>query len=292
MSKFWPLLLLFMLATAPIVPAFSQTIVDADAEDWDDWGDGEDSDDGEEWEDWGDDDTSTGSRQFRSDDELDRLEEYDEFGRGEVVDTGLNERVRGFDISGIMLGQDLEKVREIMKDKRAYRLTDTKHNIPEYFTFNYDAQCRDRNLVLPDAIKNCIEGLAKSDKMRYVSELVYKNAATNEIITVHFTSPATFNKVWKIVYENDVNRRMGTSKNFQYQRDERRRAFWYNLTIKYGKPNVDDNRWVLDPKDEFPTQLVAEWGRMELSNQKQFLHDIDEGIKDARRKFKVPEFTF
>jgi hypothetical protein len=276
-------MLMLLLPLAP-VPAIAQEVEDADA----DYDEEEEEVEEDEAEDEAEDEEED---DFVSDDELDNIEEYDEFERDSEVDGTLNERVKGFDIAGITLGQDYDKVKDIMKERK-YKMTKINYAIPEYFQFNYDAVCRDHNIYLPDAIKGCIDGLARKDKMRYISDVAYKNGATDEKVTVHFTSPVTFNKVWKIAYENDVNKKLGPAKNFQYQRDERRRAFWYNLRLKYGEPNVKPNHWVLDPKEEFKTELVAEFGKLTLYNQKQYLHDIEEAIKDARRKFKAKDFTF
>jgi hypothetical protein len=261
--------LLLLLLLFAFVPVRAQEVVDADEDELEE----EDEDDG-----------------FPTDDEME-VEDYSEYDEDEGTPEGVNERVKSFDVGGVTLDMDYDKVREAAKDKK-FVLYRTDYNIPEYMAFNYDAVCRERNVYLPEAVKGCIEGLAKKDKMHYVSQLFFKKNDTSETMEVFFTSPVTGHIVWKVEYNNEVNKRVGTSKNFQYQRDERRRAFWYNLVMKYGEPNVPPNRWVLDTADEFSPELAAEFGKITLQSQRQRLFDVSEATKEARRRFKYKDFSF
>jgi len=226
---------------------------------------------------------------FMSDQELDELEDYQEF--PDEIREGVNERVKMFDIAGIMLNMEMDSVREAMRE-RMYTLKNTEFSIPEFFQFNYDALCRARNIFLPEAVRNCIEAFGKSEKVRYMAHLTYERPDTKETIDVFFTSPLTKNRVWKIDYKNDVDDKPGPGINFQYQREERRRAFWFSVTQKYGAPNVGNNRWVLDTSEEFSQNLRAFFGRLILENQQQNLADVFETQREARRTFKTKDFTF
>ena len=223
--------------------------------------------------------------------EEEEYEDYVEEGQEEVITSNLNERVKAFDISGVMLGMDYKKVREVLKERK-YKLVDIEYKIPEYFSFNYDSICRSYENFIPENLKACIKGLAKKDKMEYIYKVSFKKHDTNEDINVYFTSPITDNKVFKVEYTNDVNKKYGDAKNFQYQRDERRRAFWYFVLSKYGEPNVEPNQWLLDVEEELPTGLTAEYGKLTLENKKQQAFDILEANKEARRQFKYTDYTF
>lgn len=225
------------------------------------------------------------------DGEEEEYEDYVEEGTEEVITSNLNERVKAFDISGVMLGMDYKKVREVLKERK-YKLTDIEYKIPRYFIYNYDSICRNYDIFIPENLNACIKGLAKKDKMEYIYRVSFKKHDTNEDINVFFTSPVTDNKVYKIEYTNDVNKKYGDSENFQYQREERRRAFWYFVLSKYGKPNLEPNQWLLDIEEEYPTGLTAEYGKLTLENKKQNAFDIMESDKEARRQFKYTDYTF
>jgi hypothetical protein len=259
-------------------PVRAQIFTDADAE--------EAVADGEEYFDEGGDDYD-----FISDEDLDRYETYAEPGREEDAQAEQFERVKTFDVAGIMLGYDYPKVREVLKERR-YRLSDIEYKVPEYFAFNYDSICREKRVFVPAVLKSCVDGMARKDKMRYVARVKYSRADTDETVGVYFTSPLTGGKVWKVVYENDVNRKLGDAKNFQYQRDERRRSFWYSVDLKYGKPNVDPNQWLLDPGAEMPVGLTAEFGRLMLQNPQQNAFDINETHREAQLQFRYKDFSF
>ena len=225
------------------------------------------------------------------DGEEEEYEDYVEEGSTETITSELNDRVKYFDVAGIQLGQDYDQVKEALKERK-YKLVNVEYNIPKYFKYNYDAQCRKRNILIPENLKACIKGLAKKDKMEYLSQANFKKYDTNETISIYFTSPITENKVWKVEYKNNLNIKYGDSENFQYQREERRRAFWYFVLAKYGEPNAEPNKWILDTKDNYSTNLEAGFGTLTLVNPKQNAFDILESAKQARREFKYTDYTF
>lgn len=225
------------------------------------------------------------------DGEEEEYEDYVEEGTTEVITSELNDRVKYFDVAGVMIGQDYSQVKDVLKEHK-YKLVNVEYDIPKYFRYNYDALCRKRNIFIPENLKACIKGFAKKDKMEYISKVNYKKHDTKEEITVYFTSPITEHKVWKVDYKNDLNIKYGDSENFQYQREERRRAFWYFVLSKYGEPNEEPNKWVLDTSDAYSTNLEAGFGTLTLSNPKQNAFDILEAAKQARREFKYTDYTF
>ncbi len=223
--------------------------------------------------------------------EEEEYEDYVEEGTTENITSDLNDRVKYFDIAGVMIGQDYEKVKEVLKERK-YKLVNMEYNIPKYFKYNYDSICRKRNILIPESLNACIKGLARKNKMEYMSKVSYKKHDTDETIDIYFTSPITENKVWKIEYKNNLNIKYGDSENFQYQREERRRAFWYFVLSKYGEPNVEPNKWSLDVNDNYGVNLVAGFGTLTLENPKQNAFDILETTKQARREFKYTDYTF
>ena len=260
--RIFPLLFCFIFAFSPI--AYSQMDV-------------EDEEESEEF--------------IGEDGEEEEYEDYVEEGTTEIISSELNDRVKYFDIAGVHLGQNYQDVKEPLKDRK-YKLVNIEYDIPKYFKYNYDALCRKRNIFIPENLKECIKGFARKNKMEYISKVNYKKNDTNEELTIYFTSPITENKIWKIEYKNDLNKKYGDSENFQYQLEERRRAFWYFVLNKYGEPNVEPNKWVLDTKDNYSTTLDAGFGTLSLSNPKQYAFDILESSKQARREFKYTDYSF
>ena len=277
LRRLFAVLLVFALA----LPARAQVFTDAEADE--DFADEGVLDEGDVFDGEGDD--------FVPDDDLDQYETYAEPGQEEAEAASKNDRVRGFDIAGVMLGFDIQRTKEVLRERR-YRTGDVEYRIPKFFSYNYDSICREKSLLVPATLKACIEGLARKDKMRYVSRVKFSRADTDEGVEVFFTSPVTGGKAWKVVYTNDVNRKLGDAENFQYQRDERRRAFWYSLKIKYGEPNVEPNQWLLDPDAEHPIGMTAEFGRLVLENPQQNAFDILESQREAMRQFKYKEYSF
>ncbi len=228
---------------------------------------------------------------INSDGDLEEYEDYVDESELEVINENINERVKYFDIAGAKLGQTFKETKDILKESK-YKFIDLEYNIPEYFRFNYDSVCRSKDILVPVNIEACIKGQAKADKMEYISKATFKKHDTNEDIEVFFTSPITENKSWKITYKNDLNKKLGDGKNFQYQREERRRAFWYFVLSKYGEPNIEPNLWVLDAEDENSEGLEASFGALILSNPRQNAFDILESTKEARRDFEYQKYTF
>ena len=220
-------------------------------------------------------------------------EDYDDPSKKVVVNPNIAKQVKFFDIAGIKLGQSVKEVKEVFeKSKNKYRLADIENKIPEYFTYNYDLECRNRNILTSDSLKHCIKGLAKKDNMEYTSKMVYTKPDTKEQIHIFFTSPVTKNTVWKVEYKNNANKKLGDSINFQYQRDEERRAFWYSVLKKYGEPIVAPNKWVYNKGDKYSISLVADYNSLILQNPKQNAFDVLEATKKARRDFKYTKYTF
>ena len=136
--------------------------------------------------------------------------------------------VSSFDIAGILLGMGFDDVYTQFKDKGLY--TTRKKNSIIYtihpdWKYNLDYECRMQGTVIPEQLNNCINSLARSRGLLYASELHLVRENTGETIVVYFTSNATDNRVWHIVYNNDVNELDGDSEKFENQREKKILAF-------------------------------------------------------------------
>ena len=52
------------------------------------------------------------------DGEEEEYEDYVEEGTTEIINSDLNDRVKYFDIAGVMIGQDYPKVKEVLKEHK------------------------------------------------------------------------------------------------------------------------------------------------------------------------------
>ncbi|MCT4552498.1 MAG: hypothetical protein N4A44_02430 [Alphaproteobacteria bacterium] len=204
----------------------------------------------------------------------------------------IDERVKSFDISNIKLGMKIKDVRKAIK-KLKFKEVKSKTNVPEFFKYNYDLECRNRNILKPDNLEMCINSFARRDNIEYVQLLQFKKADSDEAVDIYFTSNLTGNVVYKIQYKNDLNKILGDGKNFKYQREENRRAFWYKVVKKYGEPNVEgDLIWRYDVSNEKSVTLKASFEGLILESTGMNEQDTLEGIQKAREMFKPNQFTF
>ena len=127
--------------------------------------------------------------------------------------------VKHFDIAGAMLGMSYDEIYNLFFDNSGL-YAPRKHNsvvytINEEWKYNLDYECRQNNVFIPEKLEKCIYSLAKNRGLLYVSEIHLERTFTGETIDVYFTSNATDNLVWKIVYSNDVDQVEGANKKFE-----------------------------------------------------------------------------
>jgi hypothetical protein len=79
------------------------------------------------------------------------------------------------------------------------------YTINPNWKYNLDYECRQGGTVIPAELEKCINSLAKNRGLLYASEMHLVRENTGETIVVYFTSNATSNLVWRVVYNNDVN---------------------------------------------------------------------------------------
>lgn len=148
--------------------------------------------------------------------------------------------VSSFDISDFSLGLPAKEIFQKAKQK-GYRVTITQESVPLYYATDYDYACRRKGLVIPDQIKQCVKDLACHQKTRYISEATLTRK--NEVIRLYFTSNATDNLLYKILYMNKGDNSLNFTRVNKAKKVLRQKEFWDAVFSKYGYPD-DGERYI------------------------------------------------
>jgi hypothetical protein len=203
--------------------------------------------------------------------------------------------VDDMDISGAMLGMPFEDIQTLFfKTKTLY--TPRKNNsiiytIANDWRYNLDYECRQQGVIMPNKLEKCILSLARSRGLLYPSELHLTRPSTGETIDIYFTSNATDNVVWKIVYKNDVNEVEGADPKFENQREKKILAFWENVLEKYAAPNSDGDKWI-SSDNSFDPMMTAYFGRLELTDLGLAGRDAALNVKQSKENFRPKPYSF
>ena len=228
----------------------------------------------------------------QEEDEDEYIEESDvDDTKVENVPEGIFEDVKNFDVAGFRIGMN-SKISIKLAKQMKYIIDTIINDTPEYVKYNFDIICRRQKIFQIDALNACIDGYAKKKKLNYVKEIKLIKPTTGEKINLFFTSPLTQNLIYRIEYKIDLMSLNGDQKKFLYEREENRRAFWYGIIEKYGKPNIQPNKWVYDAKKTTSTVMTVNFEGILLENKGIYEIDVIEGIKKARVMFKPIEFSF
>ena len=157
--------------------------------------------------------------------------------------------------------------------------------------YNLDYECRQQNVFVPSELESCIRSLARHRGLMYASELHLVRANTGETITVYFTSNATDNLVWRVVYKNDVDELEGMAEKFENQRQKKILAFWQNVLDKYGAPNSGTDKWITT-SNAYDPMMTAYYGALDLVDQGRNATDQAKNVNDARENFKAKPYAF
>ena len=158
--------------------------------------------------------------------------------------------VREFDLSGFSLGMSAEEVLQMAKQK-GFAPVKYKKSLPLFQTTYYEALCREQGIHMPDRVRACIREYGQKNQQDYIEVLTLAKKATREFLHFKFTSPATDNGAWEIIYQNKGD----NSLNFTYKnlskKLNRKEAFFNAVFAKYGYP--DDNKQLLwgTPQDAY-----------------------------------------
>ena len=203
--------------------------------------------------------------------------------------------VSQFDIAGIMLGMSYDEVNNLFFNGSGLcaprRNNSVIYTINKDWKYNLDYECRQNRIFTPEKLEKCIYSLARNRGLLYVSEIHLERQFTGETIDVYFTSNATDNVVWKIVYNNDVNTIEGANEKFANQREKKILSFWQGVLDKYGTPNSDEDKWI-SSENAFDPMMKAYYGQLVLSDNGLNANDSANNIQAARNNFQAKPYAF
>lgn len=203
--------------------------------------------------------------------------------------------VKQFDIAGVMLGMNYEEINNLFfNDSNLYapRQKDSViYTINKEWKYNLDYECRQNNIFVPEQLEKCINSLAQKRGLLYVSEIHLNRDFTGETIDIYFTSNATDNVVWKVVYKNDVNEMDGENEKFANQREKKILAFWQGVIDKYGIPNSGEDKWI-SSENAYDPMMQAFYGQLILTDNGLNATDSAENIQKARENFQAKPYAF
>jgi len=210
-------------------------------------------------------------------------------------DDAVGANVGSFDIAGIMLGMEFDDVYTLFFKERGLYSPRQKNSIiytinPDW-KYNLDYECRQQNIFAPAELEQCINSLARNRGLLYASQLHLVRENTGETITVYFTSNATDNVVWRVVYNNDVDALEGAAEKFENQRQKKILAFWQSVLDKYGAPNSGSDKWI-SSGNSYDPMMTAYYGSLDLVDAGRNASDQAKNISDSRENFKSKPYAF
>ena len=203
--------------------------------------------------------------------------------------------VSGFDIAGVMLGMNFEDVQTLFVDNGGLYSMRPKnsivYSIHKDWKYNLDYECRQNGIYIPSELEQCVRTLAKNRGLLYASEMHLVRENTGETLDVYFTSNATDNLVWRVVYNNDVNEVEGDAEKFTKQRENKILAFWQSVLDKYGSPNSGTDKWI-SSTNSYDPMLIAYYGALDLVDNGRNATDHAKNIQQARENFRAKPYAF
>lgn len=202
--------------------------------------------------------------------------------------------VSGFDIAGIMLGMNFDEAQLVARENGLYtnRPKDSVvYSMHPDWKYNLDYECRRSGVYVPAKLNACINSLARNRGVLYAAELHLVRNVTGETIDVYFTSNATDNVVWKIVYKNDVDEIEGDAEKFANQRDKKIWSWWQNVLDKYGNPNSGTDKWV-SSDNAYDPMMTAYYGELELVDCGRMTEDNAANMQSATDNFAAKSYAF
>lgn len=200
-----------------------------------------------------------------------------------------------FDIADIMLGMSFDDVYSLFfRGNGLYAPREQNsiiYTIHPDWKHNLDYECRRQGVVIPSELEKCINSLARNRGLLYASEVHLVRENTGETIVVYFTSNATDNLVYRVVYNNDANEIEGDAEKFEKQRENRILAFWQNVLDKYGEPNSGADRWI-SSTNSYEPMLTAYYGALDLVDNGLKASDLVKNIQTARENFRAKPYAF
>lgn len=203
--------------------------------------------------------------------------------------------VNNFDIAGIMLGMSYDDVETLFfKTKGLYsprRENSIIYSIQKDWKYNLDYECRQQGIYAPAELDQCINTLARDRGLLYAAELHLVRENTGETIVVYFTSNASDNVVWRVLYNNDVNEIEGDHEKFADQREKKILAFWQGVLDKYGAPNSGTDKWI-STNNAYDPMMTAYYGSLDLVDNGLNASDMAKNVQQARENFQAKPYAF
>ena len=178
----------------------------------------------------------------------------------------------------------------ILEEKEKYK-NGIIYTINTDWKNNLDYECRQNGTVVPAELERCINSLARNRGLLYVSQVHLVRENTGETVTVYFTSNATDNRVWRVVYNNDVNELEGAAEKFIKQRENKILAFWQTVLDKYGSPNSGTDHWI-SSTNSYDPMLIAYYGALDLVDNGRNATDMVKNTQSARENFRAKSYAF
>jgi hypothetical protein len=203
--------------------------------------------------------------------------------------------VREMDISGIMLGMPFSDVQTLFfKTKSLYsprKNNSIIYTIPKDWRYNLDYECRQQKIFVPAELEKCINSLARKRGLLYASELHLVRESTGESIDISFTSNAGDNRVWRVVYANDVNELEGSAEKFADQRQKKILSFWQGVLDKYGAPNSGADKWI-SSDNSYDPMMTAYYGSLDLVDMCAYADDAVKNVRESKENFRAKPYAF
>ena len=203
--------------------------------------------------------------------------------------------VKQFDIAGVMLGMNYDEVYNLFFDNSGLyaprKNNSVIYTIDKEWKYNLDYECRQNNVFVPEKLEKCIYSLARNRGLLYVSEIHLERTFTGETVDVYFTSNATNNVVWKVVYTNDADKIDGANEKFENIREKKILAFWQGVIDKYGTPNSGEDKWI-SSENAYDPMMQAFYGQLVLTDNGLNVTDSSVNIQKARENFQAKPYAF
>lgn len=244
----------------------------------------------DEYEDFGDDEFAF--------DNFATIDDEDRDINADGVSLGVGKKpvdVTRFDIAGVMLGMDYYGVYNLFFNRTGLyaprQRNSVVYTINKEWKYNLDYECRQNGIFVPEKLEKCIYSLAKNRGLLYVSEIHLERNFTGETIDIYFTSNATDNLVWKVVYNNDVDTKEGEHEKFENIREKKILAFWQGVIDKYGVPNSGEDKWI-SSENAYEPMMQAYYGQLVLMDNGLDATDSALNIQKARENFRAKPYAF
>ena len=159
-----------------------------------------------------------------------------------------------FDIANFSLGETSKEVLQKAL-KNGFKVTTTQEEVPLYYATDYAYKCRRYGYITPQQVSQCIKDFACKEKTRYISEAILTKK--NEVLKLYFTSNATENRLYKILYINKGDPSLNFTTINTYSKLTRQEEFWKAVFDKYGYPD-DEQKYIWgDPRKAYMRAFIS-----------------------------------